>query len=359
MFEFLPPSPPSAAVVLATRRAQAFQVGDDKSVSVSTLKTLTKHAGHLEELCMVGMDHAKNNQLEKIKLNKLLLLRACSSLKALQTRFNDTVYNGGARLSMQEIARALVEARGGGSARPLITKLATNTLSGSIADWCLLSNLGTLFPEIQELTIDSWGFGRADTLESKFDSDNDLKKDALVPDDGSTPIVRKPLPTIMVAPAMHLTRISLMLDWHKVRALRWTLKQIITGYPSLESLRVHTSLSPSYYDKMSIEDTFEGLGHDKLRILSLNNIACNVSDLRDFAVPAIETIEVRHIQRSSYDNHLPADDALAAAADAETAAALGFVLHLTNVDPVASTEQYSSAWIAPKIRGYRLLKRKA
>ena len=316
---------------------------------------------------MVGMDHAKNNQLQKIKLNKLLLLRACSSLKALQTRFNDCAYNGGARLSMQEIARALVEARGGGSARPLINKLTTNTLSGSITDWCLFSNLGTFFPEIRELTISSWNFGHADTLEAKFDSDKDLKvpdKDDVIDSDTGARLAQhrappKPLPTIMVAPAMHLTRISLMLDWHKVRALRWTLKQIMTGYPSLESLRVHTGLSPSYYDQMSIEDTFEGLGHDKLRILSLNNIACNVCDFRDFAVPAIEAIEVRHTQRSKYDDDsFPADDALATAADAETAAALGFVLHLTHADPVASPEQYCSTWIAPKIRGYRLLKRK-
>jgi len=44
-------------------------------VSVSSLKMLTKHAGHLDELCMVGMDSAANNQIQKIKLNKLLLVR--------------------------------------------------------------------------------------------------------------------------------------------------------------------------------------------------------------------------------------------------------------------------------------------
>ena len=132
-----------------------------------------------------------------------------------------------------------------------------------------------------------------------------------------------------------------------------TLKQIVTGYPALESLRVHTDANRD----LSVSSTLEGLGHDKLRFLGFNNIGCCVSDLRGFAAPAIEVIEVQHSQLSSYAKGIPADDVLAAAADAETAAAVGFVLHPLHSDPVVSTEKYSSAWLTPKVRGYRLFKR--
>ena len=102
--------------------------------------------------------------------------------------------------------------------------MSDSRLSAGSADWCIFANLGSYFPEIQVLEIGSWGYGGADTLSEKFDSNKDLNevaadgsdlladalKLAMAAADGDVDFgakpkpIPKPLPVIAIAPALHL-----------------------------------------------------------------------------------------------------------------------------------------------------------